>query len=90
MTHQDAALADVTAAAPQGGRRMITIVGPVVVCLALLSALVTFLVLGGFTPIVPNHYVVIGLLGFDGIAILLLLAIILREIWPVVQARTRS
>ncbi len=91
MTHQDAAVSlETPAAAPHGGRRLITVVGPIVVCLALLSALATFLVLVGLTPVVPNHYVVIGLLGFNAIAILLLLGIIVRELWPVVQARRRG
>jgi two-component system, NtrC family, nitrogen regulation sensor histidine kinase NtrY len=89
-TLQDAALTDATAAAPPGGWRMMTVIGPIVVCLALLSALATFLVLVGFTPISANHYVVISLLGINAIAVLLLLGIILREIWPVMQARRRG
>src|SRR3984957_17434392 len=89
-TLQDATPADAVAAAPPGGRRMISVVGPLVVCLALLSALATFLVLVGFTPIEPNHYVVISLLGVNALAVLLLLGIIVREVWPVVQARRRG
>jgi len=90
-TIQDAAPPDATAAAQQGGRRvMMAVVGPIVVCLALLSALATFLVLANLTPISPSHYVVIGLLGFNAIAVLLLLGIIVREVWPVVQARRRG
>ncbi|HEY4922141.1 MAG TPA: PAS domain-containing sensor histidine kinase [Xanthobacteraceae bacterium] len=69
---------------------MISVIGPLVVCLALLSALATFLVLVGFTPIEPNHYVVISLLGVNALAVLLLLGIIVREVWPVVQARRRG
>jgi two-component system nitrogen regulation sensor histidine kinase NtrY len=69
---------------------MISVVGPLVVCLALLSALATFLVLVGFTPIEPNHYVVISLLGVNALAVLLLVGIIVREVWPVVQARRRG
>src|SRR6202051_872699 len=89
-TLQDATPADAVAAAPPGGRRMISVIGPLVVCLALLSALATFLVLVGFTPIEPNHYVVISLLGVNALAVLLLLGIIVREVWPVVQARRRG
>ncbi|HLH91405.1 MAG TPA: PAS domain-containing protein, partial [Xanthobacteraceae bacterium] len=78
-------------AGPQpGGRRMMSVVGRVVVCLALLSALTTFLVLVGFTPIDPNHYVVITLLGVNAVAVLLLVGIILRELWPIMQARRRG
>jgi two-component system nitrogen regulation sensor histidine kinase NtrY len=58
--------------------------------LALLSALATFLVLAGLTPIPASHEVVIGLLGVNAAAVLLLLGIILREIWPVVQGRRRG
>src|SRR6185437_4152619 len=70
--------------------RFISVIGPIVVCLALLSALATFLVLVGFTPVSANHYVVISLLGINALAVLLLLGIILREIWPVMQARRRG
>jgi two-component system, NtrC family, nitrogen regulation sensor histidine kinase NtrY len=89
-TLQDAALTDATATASPGGRRFISVIGPIVVCLALLSALATFLVLVGFTPVSANHYVVISLLGINALAVLLLLGIILREIWPVMQARRRG
>ena len=58
--------------------------------LALLSALVTFLVLAGLTPIAPTHEVVVALLGVNALAVLLLLGIIGREIWQVVQARRRG
>jgi two-component system, NtrC family, nitrogen regulation sensor histidine kinase NtrY len=87
---EDAAPPDAMAVAPAGGRRIIRLMGPVVVGLALLSALATFLVLAGLTPVAPSHYVVIGLLGVNAVAVLLLLGIIGREVWPVVQARRRG
>jgi two-component system nitrogen regulation sensor histidine kinase NtrY len=86
-TIQDAAPADVMAVGAVGGRRIMRVVGPLVVVLALLSALATFVVLAGLTPIPASHEVVIGLLGVNAAAVLLLLGIILREIWPVVQGR---
>jgi two-component system nitrogen regulation sensor histidine kinase NtrY len=89
-TMQEAAPADVTALSASGGRRIMRFVGPLVVVVALLSALATFLVLAGLTPIPASHEVVIGLLGVNAAAILLLLGIILREIWPVVQGRRRG
>ncbi|HEY1545677.1 MAG TPA: PAS domain-containing sensor histidine kinase [Xanthobacteraceae bacterium] len=89
-TLQDAALTDATATASTGGRRVISIIGPIAVCLALLSALATFLVLVGFTPIAADHYVVVGLLGVNALAVLVLLGVIVREIWPVMQARRRG
>jgi two-component system, NtrC family, nitrogen regulation sensor histidine kinase NtrY len=89
-TIEDVALADTIAPAPPAGRGVRGFIGPTAVVLALLSALATFMVLADLTPIVANHYVVIGLLAVNAIAILLLLALIGREIWPVMQARRRG
>jgi two-component system nitrogen regulation sensor histidine kinase NtrY len=66
------------------------LVGAIVVGLALLSATATFLVLAGLTPIAPVHQVVVTLLGVNAATGLLLLAIIGREVWVVVQARRRG
>jgi two-component system nitrogen regulation sensor histidine kinase NtrY len=66
------------------------IIGPAAVVLALLSALVTFLVLAGLTPIAPTSQVVISLLAVDGVTGLLLVIIIGREVWQIVQARRRG
>jgi two-component system nitrogen regulation sensor histidine kinase NtrY len=63
---------------------------PFAVGIALLSAFLTFVVLTGLTPIVPTHEVVITFLLINGATILLLLAIIAREVWKVVQARRRG
>jgi two-component system nitrogen regulation sensor histidine kinase NtrY len=83
----DQAVAD-TALAPASRRRLeARLLGPVAVGLALLSALVTFLVLADLTPIAPSHYVVVSLLLANAATILLLLAVILREVWKVLQAR---
>jgi two-component system nitrogen regulation sensor histidine kinase NtrY len=89
-TIEDAALPDAIATAPPGARGAMVYIGPIVIILALLSALATFLVLTGLTPVAPSHYVVIGLLGVNAVAVLLLLGIIGRETWPVVQARRRG
>jgi two-component system nitrogen regulation sensor histidine kinase NtrY len=64
--------------------------GPVAVVLALLSALVTFLVLTGLTPILPTHEVVVTVLLVNGLTVLLLLAIIGWELAQIVQARRRG
>jgi two-component system nitrogen regulation sensor histidine kinase NtrY len=63
------------------------ILGPLSVALALLSALVTFVVLADLTPVSPTHYVVVTLLLVNAATVVLLLAIIVREVWQVVQAR---
>jgi two-component system nitrogen regulation sensor histidine kinase NtrY len=89
-TIEDAALTDTMRAASETGRGATRLVGPIVIGIALLSAFVTFVVLADLTPIVASHYVVIGLLAVNALSILVLLAIIGREVWPVVQARRRG
>src|ERR1700728_5269981 len=66
------------------------LIGAVAVGVALLSATATFLVLAGLTPIAPVHEVVVKLLLGNAATGLLLLAIIAREVWVVVQARRRG
>jgi two-component system nitrogen regulation sensor histidine kinase NtrY len=65
-------------------------VGPVAVALALLSALVTFVVLAGLTPISPTHRVVVSLLAVNAATVVILLGLIGREVWQLVQARRRG
>jgi two-component system, NtrC family, nitrogen regulation sensor histidine kinase NtrY len=60
------------------------------VALALLSALVTFVVLAGLTPIPPTHEVVVSLLAANAFTVFLLVLVIAREVWGVVQARRRG
>ena len=66
------------------------LIGAIAVGIALLSATATFLVLAGLTPIAPVHEVVVKLLLGNAVTGLLLLAIIGREVWVVVQARRRG
>ncbi|MEI9805389.1 MAG: PAS domain-containing sensor histidine kinase [Pseudolabrys sp.] len=63
------------------------LLGPVAVGLALLSAFVTFIVLADLTPISPTHNVVVTLLLTNAVTVVLLLGVIVREVWQVVQAR---
>ncbi|HEX2216389.1 MAG TPA: PAS domain-containing sensor histidine kinase, partial [Xanthobacteraceae bacterium] len=72
------------ATAPRLGTRFL---GPIAIVLALLSALVTFLVLTGLTPILPTHEVVVSVLLANAFAVLLLTSIIGWELWQIVQAR---
>ena len=53
----------------------------------MLSALATFLILMGLTPIMPTHQVVVSVLAINAVTVLLLLGVIAREVWQVVQAR---
>src|SRR3569623_1845619 len=77
-------------AVPQGRRRLRRLLMPIAVALALISAFLSFVVLTGLTPIVPTHMVVFGFLLINAATILLLLLIIGREIWLVIQARRRG
>src|SRR6202166_3683543 len=63
---------------------------PFAVGLALLSAFLTFVVLTGLTPIEPTREVVVSFLLINTATILLLVGIIVREVWQVVQARRRG
>ncbi|HEY0439602.1 MAG TPA: PAS domain-containing sensor histidine kinase [Xanthobacteraceae bacterium] len=64
--------------------------GPVAIVLALMSALVTFLILTGLTPVVPTHYVVVSVLMADALTVVLLVAIIGWELFQLVLARRRG
>src|SRR6201999_1377141 len=63
---------------------------PFAVVIALLSAVLTFVVLTGLTPIEPTREVVRGFLLINAATILLLVGIIVREVWQMVQARRRG
>jgi two-component system, NtrC family, nitrogen regulation sensor histidine kinase NtrY len=64
--------------------------GPFAVGLALLSTFLTFVVLTGLTRIEPTPRVVVSFLLINTATILLLVGIIVREVWLVVQARRRG
>src|SRR5215510_1476003 len=72
-------------APPQSG--LARLVGLIAVGLGLLSAVATFLVLANLTPILPTDEVVRALLLFNAFTVFFLIAVIARELWPVVQAR---
>src|SRR3982075_2825435 len=63
---------------------------PFAVAIALLSAFLTFIVLSGITAIEPTRQVVYSFLLINAATILLLVGIIVREVWQVVQARRRG
>ena len=66
------------------------LVAPLAVALALLSAFLTFVVLTGLTSIAPTRQVVVTFLLINAATVLLLVLIIGRELWQVVQARRRG
>src|SRR5213080_4644501 len=66
------------------------LLAPFAVGLALLSAFLTFVVLTGLTPIEPTREVVVSFLLTNGATILVLVGIIIREVWQMIQARRRG
>jgi len=88
MTSADqVALADIDVAAVPAMRRGSSVIGAIAMAVALLSALVTFLVLTGLTSIIPTHEVVVTVLLVNAGTVLVLLAVIVREVWHVAKAR---
>ncbi len=87
MSVEQAASAETALVAPASKRGEARRLGPVAVGLALLSAFVTFIVLADLTPISPTHNVVVTLLLVNAATVLLLLGVIVREVWQMVQAR---
>jgi two-component system nitrogen regulation sensor histidine kinase NtrY len=63
---------------------------PFAVGVALLSTFLTFVVLTGLTRIEPTRIVVMSFLAINAATIVLLVGIIGREVWKVVQARRRG
>src|SRR5712672_1339965 len=66
------------------------LLAPFAVGLALLSAFLTFVVLTGLTPIEPTREVVVSFLMLNAATILVLVGIIIREVWQMIQARRRG
>src|SRR5262245_903509 len=72
------------------GISLLRLLAPFAVALALLSALLTFVVLTGLTPIEPTPEVVRTFLAINAGTILLLVGIIVREVIQMVLARRRG
>jgi two-component system, NtrC family, nitrogen regulation sensor histidine kinase NtrY len=64
--------------------------GGVAVLAALVSALVTFLVLAGMTPLLPTHDVVVWVLLINLLLVLLLIGIVAWEARALIRARRRG
>ncbi len=80
---------DPSLAEPKGSslRRLLA---PFAIGLALLSAFLTFVVLTGLTRIEPTREVAVSFMLMNGATILVLVGIIFREVWQVMQARRRG
>lgn len=79
-----------TAPAEEPRRWLRRLLAPFAVGLALLSAFLTFVVLTGLSSIEPTPEVVRSFLLINAGTILLLVCIIVREVWQMVQARRRG
>ncbi|HLX13791.1 MAG TPA: PAS domain-containing sensor histidine kinase [Bradyrhizobium sp.] len=89
MTETTTAQFDPSLAEPKGWslRRLLA---PFAIGLALLSAFLTFVVLTGLTRIEPTREVALSFILMNGATILVLVGIIFREVWQVMQARRRG
>jgi two-component system nitrogen regulation sensor histidine kinase NtrY len=72
------------------GRSLMRLLAPIAIGLALLSAFLTFVVLTGLTRIEPTREVAVSFILMNGATILVLLGIISREVWQLMQARRRG
>ena len=91
MTSVDtsAAQLDPSLAEPKG-LSLWRLLAPFAIGLALLSAFLTFVVLTGLTRIEPTREVAVSFMLINGATILVLVGIIFREVWQVMQARRRG
>jgi two-component system nitrogen regulation sensor histidine kinase NtrY len=91
MTSADSAIPsfDPSLAEP-GGMSLWRVLAAFAVVLALVSACLTFVVLTGLTPIEPTPAVVYSFILINAATVLLLVGIIVREVWQVLQARRRG
>ena len=68
------------------GHRLLGKLGPVIVLCAILSALASFFVLAGLTPIAPTNDVVLSLFAADVVVVLALIALVVAEAWALIRA----
>jgi len=71
-------------------RRVLILPGVVAVVCALLTAGVSFVILTGLTPIVPDESTTLALIGINAVFILVLVGLIVREAHRIVTARRRG
>src|SRR5437588_2841466 len=90
MTSADTSVPPFDLSFAEPRRPLRRLLAPFAVGFALLSAFLTFVVLTGLTPIEPTPEVVNTFYLIDAGTILILLGIIFREVWQVVQARRRG
>ena len=75
---------------PMDGRRLLALPGMVAIGLALIVSAVSFAVLIGVTPVDPDETATLALIGINAVFVLLLIALIGREIHRIYMARRRG
>ena len=68
-------------------RRLLALPGVIIVVLSIIASLVSFLIMIGVTPIVPDLHVTLTLIIINVVLVVSLLALIIREIFRITQAR---
>jgi two-component system nitrogen regulation sensor histidine kinase NtrY len=90
LTSPEPALSSQSAPFPKPPRRLSSYFAPVMVVLALASALVTFLILTGLTPIAPTHNVVVTVLLANAAIVAVLAAVVSWEVFNVIRAQRKG
>ena len=75
---------------PAGGsehRRLLALPGVIIVVLSIVASLASFLIMIGVTPIIPDLHVTLALIIINVVLVVSLLALIIREIYRITQAR---
>ncbi|GGH18205.1 PAS domain-containing sensor histidine kinase [Alsobacter metallidurans] len=80
-------LPDAPGTPPREASRSSRVIGTVVVILALLSAVATFVVLAGLVPLSPTHDVVLRLFMVNALLVMVLLGFVVREAYRLIKAR---
>jgi two-component system nitrogen regulation sensor histidine kinase NtrY len=75
---------------PRPPRTLGRLLPPVAIVLALFSALGTFLVLTGLTPIIPTHYVVVSVLLVNAAMAAILFGIVVWSFFDLLRARRKG
>src|SRR5712691_9161377 len=75
---------------PRPPRTLRGLLAPAAVVLALLSALVTFLVLTGLTPIIPTHEIVVSVLLANATMVAVLIGIVTWGFFDLIRARRKG
>ena len=65
---------------------MHTFFGILIIAMALLTAVVSFAILLGFTPVIPSTFVTLILIGVNSVWVLGLIAVTVYEMMPIVKA----